>query len=77
MVIRNGQRVFAEIIEQYLKLIRYGSDGYASVIQVPATEERRWWQILAGRLALLCLNVAARESPTCLNAFGQVKPSVN
>ena len=39
MVIRNGQRVFAEIIEQYLKLIRYGSDGYASIIQVPAYRE--------------------------------------
>ena len=39
VVIRNGQRVFTEIIEQYLKLIRYGSDGYASVIQVPAYRE--------------------------------------
>ena len=39
VVIRNGQRVFAEIIEQYLKLIRYGSDGYASIIRVPAYQE--------------------------------------
>ncbi|WP_420435479.1 DUF433 domain-containing protein [Candidatus Poriferisocius sp.] len=39
VVVRNGQRVFAEIIEQYLKLIRYGSDGYASIIQVPAYRE--------------------------------------
>ena len=36
IVIRNGQRVFLEVIEQYLQLIRYGSDGYASVIKVPA-----------------------------------------
>ncbi len=36
IVIRNGQRVFSEVIEQYLQLIRYGSDGYASVIKVPA-----------------------------------------
>ena len=36
IVIRNGQRVFSEVVEQYLQLIRYGSDGYASVIKVPA-----------------------------------------
>ncbi len=35
VVIRNGQRVFTEIIEQYLKCIHYGSDGYASTIRVP------------------------------------------
>lgn len=36
VVIRNGQRVFATVIEQYLERIQYGSDGYASIIRVPA-----------------------------------------
>ncbi|MCY3968117.1 MAG: DUF433 domain-containing protein [bacterium] len=39
VVIRNGQRAFSAIIEQYLKLISYGSDGYASLIRVPAYRE--------------------------------------
>ena len=39
VVVRNGQRVFAEIIEQYLQLIRYGPDGYASIIRVPAYKD--------------------------------------
>lgn len=34
-VIRSGQRVFSEIVEQYLKLISYGDDGYATLIKVP------------------------------------------
>ena len=36
IVVRNGQRVFTEAVEQYLKLISYGTDGYASSIKVPA-----------------------------------------
>ncbi len=36
VVIRNGQRVFAAVILQYLKRIEYGQDGYASLIRVPA-----------------------------------------
>lgn len=36
VVVRNGQRVFSEVVQQYLKMIRYGSDGYACVIKVPA-----------------------------------------
>ncbi len=36
VAIRNGQRVFATVILQYLKRIEYGQDGYASLIRVPA-----------------------------------------
>ena len=36
VVVRNGQRVFAPVIEQYLQRIQYGPDGYATVIRVPA-----------------------------------------
>ena len=35
-VVRNGQRVFAEIIEEYLNLITYESDDYAKLIRLPA-----------------------------------------
>ncbi|MEO6125902.1 MAG: DUF433 domain-containing protein [Ilumatobacteraceae bacterium] len=35
VVIRNGQRVFVEVIEAYLSRIEYGVDGYASLIRVP------------------------------------------
>jgi uncharacterized protein (DUF433 family) len=38
VVVRSGQRVFAEIVDQYLKLISYGSDDYASQIRLPAYE---------------------------------------
>ena len=36
VVVRNGQRVFATVIEQYLQRIQYGPDGYATVIRIPA-----------------------------------------
>ena len=36
VVVRNGQQVFATVIEQYLQRIQYGPDGYASIIRVPA-----------------------------------------
>ena len=35
MVVRHGQRVFAEAVEQYLVNIEYGSDQYASRIRLP------------------------------------------
>ena len=38
VVVRSGQRVFAETVEGYLRRIEYGSDGYASLIHVPAYE---------------------------------------
>lgn len=36
VVVRNGQRVYAEVVDAYLKRIEYGIDGYASLIHVPA-----------------------------------------
>ena len=38
VVVRNGQRVFAEPIDAYLRRIEYGPDGYASLIHVPTYE---------------------------------------
>jgi hypothetical protein len=38
VVVRNGQRVFTEVIEAYLRRIEYGADGYASLIRLPAYE---------------------------------------
>jgi uncharacterized protein (DUF433 family) len=37
-VVRSGQRVFAEVIGEYLRRIEYGDDGYARLIRVPAYE---------------------------------------
>lgn len=36
VVIRSGQRVFREIVLDYLKRIVYGADGYPTLIRVPA-----------------------------------------
>ena len=36
VVIRSGQRVFAEVIEEYLRGFRYASDGYVELFRVPA-----------------------------------------
>jgi len=36
VVVRSGQRVFADVIKEYLQRIEYGADGYASRIHVPA-----------------------------------------
>lgn len=36
VVVRNNQRVFTDMIASYLRRIEYGSDGYASLIHVPA-----------------------------------------
>jgi len=38
VVVRNGQRVFKEVIEAYLSRIEYASDGYAALFRVPAYE---------------------------------------
>ncbi len=38
VVVRNGQRVFVEVIEAYLSRIEYAVDGYAALIRVPAYE---------------------------------------
>lgn len=38
VVVRSGQRVFTEIIEEYLRRIEYAPDGYARLIRVPAYE---------------------------------------
>lgn len=35
VVVRSGQRVFAEAIDRYLQRITYGEDGYATMIRLP------------------------------------------
>lgn len=36
VVVRSGQHVFTEVVQDYLRRIAYGPDGYASLIRVPA-----------------------------------------
>ena len=36
VVVRNGQRVFVDVISEYLQRIQYGADGYPELIRVPA-----------------------------------------
>lgn len=38
VVVRNGQRVFNEAVEAYLRRLDFGDDGYARVIHLPAYE---------------------------------------
>lgn len=38
VVVRNGQRVFNDIVESYLKRVSFGDDGYAQLIRLPAYE---------------------------------------
>lgn len=38
VVVRNGQQVFNEVVEAYLRRIVFGDDGYARLIQLPAYE---------------------------------------
>lgn len=38
VVVRSGQRVFANVIDQYLRRITYGPDDYASMIRLPSYE---------------------------------------
>jgi uncharacterized protein (DUF433 family) len=35
VVVRNGQRVFVDVIREYLQRIQYGADGYPELIRVP------------------------------------------
>ncbi|HEY5579135.1 MAG TPA: DUF433 domain-containing protein [Acidimicrobiia bacterium] len=39
VVVRSGQRVFREVIQEYLRRIEYAPDGYAKVIHVPAYKQ--------------------------------------
>ena len=39
VVVRSGQRVFVEAIQEYLRRIEYASDGYAKLIRVPAYQQ--------------------------------------
>lgn len=42
MVVRNGQAAFNEVVEGYLKHIKFGDLGYASAIELPQfTNTRR------------------------------------
>jgi uncharacterized protein (DUF433 family) len=36
VVVRNGQHVFVEVVEHYLRQIEYSGDGYARLIRLPA-----------------------------------------
>jgi uncharacterized protein (DUF433 family) len=38
VVVRNGQHVFTEVVQQYLKRIEFAADGYANVIHLPSYE---------------------------------------
>lgn len=38
VVVRSGQRVFADVLASYLKRIQYAEDGYAALIHVPVYE---------------------------------------
>ena len=38
VVVRNGQRVFTDVVAAYLQRIEYGADGFARLIRVPAYE---------------------------------------
>ncbi|MDQ1429164.1 MAG: hypothetical protein QOK39_2640 [Acidimicrobiaceae bacterium] len=38
VVVRSGQRVFKPVIDDYLRRIEYGPDGYAQLIRLPAYE---------------------------------------
>jgi uncharacterized protein (DUF433 family) len=38
VVVRNGQHVFTEVVQQYLRRIEFAEDGYANVIHLPSYE---------------------------------------
>jgi uncharacterized protein (DUF433 family) len=38
VVVRSGQRVFRDVVEEYLRRIEYADDGYARLIRLPAFE---------------------------------------
>jgi uncharacterized protein (DUF433 family) len=35
VMVRNGQRVFTEVVDQYLRRVDFASDGYAQLIRLP------------------------------------------
>jgi uncharacterized protein (DUF433 family) len=39
VVIRNGQRVFTDVVSSYLKRIRFAPDGFAKLIRLPLYED--------------------------------------
>ena len=39
VVVRSGQRVFTEAIQEYLQRIAFGADGYANMIHVPVNRQ--------------------------------------
>lgn len=39
VVVRNNQRVFSDLIEEYLKRLEYARDGYVKLIRVPGYEQ--------------------------------------
>ncbi|MGB3678878.1 MAG: DUF433 domain-containing protein [Candidatus Microthrix parvicella] len=41
VVLRNGQRVFTEIVSDYLQRIDYGDDGYARLLYLPGYRRRQ------------------------------------
>lgn len=41
VVLRNGQRVFTDVVTDYLQRIEYGSDGYAQLIHLPGYAQRQ------------------------------------
>jgi uncharacterized protein (DUF433 family) len=36
VVVRNGQRVFTEVVASYLRRIEFAADGYATLLHLPA-----------------------------------------
>ncbi|WP_157489005.1 hypothetical protein [Pseudofrankia sp. DC12] len=38
VVVRNGQRVFGQIVESYLRLVEFATDGYPRLIRLPRYE---------------------------------------
>jgi uncharacterized protein (DUF433 family) len=36
VVVRNGQRVFNEVVDAYLRRLEFGADGYVRLIRLPA-----------------------------------------
>ena len=38
VVVRNGQHVFTEVVQEYLQRIEYATDGFADIVHLPAYE---------------------------------------
>ncbi|MFC6018916.1 hypothetical protein ACFP2T_22250 [Plantactinospora solaniradicis] len=59
IVLRDGQYVFREVIEQYLRRIEYADDGYAERVTLPGYKWREWSPILRSTL----VNHSSRSRP--------------